>query len=611
MLRDVPRRPPTAQDHLPAFFAEAPDGLAIVDADLQFVYVNEAFARMNGIAADAHQGKTVQDILPKMARIIEPVMRLVLATGTPAVDFEVAGEVPGHPGEPHAWVVSFFPLRDGKGLPAWIGALVVDVTGLKREEERLTRSLLDERRFRVVIESSSDGIALVSPDGIVLYSSPSTSRITGYEPAEFIGRSGFELVHPEDLDRMKALLAKLAHEPGGRLSAETRVRHRDGSWRWVEAIGTNLIDEPSVHAIVVNYRDITERKRAEEAVREANDKLLVQANRLERRNRELSLLREMGELLQACQTNDEAYQVIKRSAREFFADCSGAVYMVNSGHLAEPVAVWGPNAGDEDVFTQDECWALRRGSLHTNLGDASESDLLCRHLGTPPPPVSLCVPMVGRGETLGVLNLRFETADPQPVETYRQLAPAVAERIVLAIDNLNLRESLRVQSIRDPLTGLFNRRYMEASLERELRRADRQRQPIGVIVFDLDHFKSVNDTYGHEAGDVVLAAFGDFLQSRVRKEDIPCRFGGEEFLLILPGASLEDTVARAEQLREESRRMAISHRGRPLGPLTLSLGVAVFPDHGLTGEALIRVADRALYRAKELGRDRVEIAAGV
>jgi len=299
MLRDVPRRPPIAEDHLPAFFAEAPDGLAIVDADLQFVYVNEAFARMNGLSADAHQGKTVQDILPKIARIIEPVMRLVLATGAPAVDFAVAGEVPGLPGEARAWVVSLFPLRDGKGMPAWIGALIVDVTGLKREEERLTRSLLDERRFRVVIENSSDGIALVSPDGIVLYSSPSTSLITGYEAGEFIGRSGFDLVHPEDLDRMKALLADLAREPGGRLAAETRVRHRDGSWRWVEATGANLIDEPSVRAIVVNYRDITGRKRSEEALREANDKLLVQATRLERRNRELSLLREMGELLQA------------------------------------------------------------------------------------------------------------------------------------------------------------------------------------------------------------------------------------------------------------------------------------------------------------------------
>jgi diguanylate cyclase (GGDEF)-like protein len=186
------------------------------------------------------------------------------------------------------------------------------------------------------------------------------------------------------------------------------------------------------------------------------------------------------------------------------------------------------------------------------------------------------------------------------------LALSVAEDMALALANLRLRETLRSQAIRDPLTGLFNRRYMEETLERELNRVKRQGAPLGVIMMDLDHFKQYNDTYGHSAGDDLLSALGSLIKSQIREEDIACRYGGEEFLLILPGTSMEVTLERAEILRQAVQEMHLRYRS--LKPITLSLGVAVYPDHGDTGLEIIQAADAALYRAKQAGRDRVMAA---
>jgi len=173
---------------------------------------------------------------------------------------------------------------------------------------------------------------------------------------------------------------------------------------------------------------------------------------------------------------------------------------------------------------------------------------------------------------------------------------------------VRLREILRNQSIRDPLTGLFNRRYMEETLEREVRRARRGTRPMGVLMLDLDRFKQLNDTSGHEAGDAFLREMGELLQRSLRREDIACRYGGEEFVVVLPDASLEDARRRAEQIREAIKMLRISSQGAIVGPLTASIGVAGFPDHGLSGETLVRAADTALYRAKREGRDRVVVA---
>jgi diguanylate cyclase (GGDEF)-like protein len=193
------------------------------------------------------------------------------------------------------------------------------------------------------------------------------------------------------------------------------------------------------------------------------------------------------------------------------------------------------------------------------------------------------------------------------------LASVVSRRDLVQIDRqtrqLTLSEArLREQSVRDPLTELFNRRYMEETLRREVRRAEREDRPLGVIMLDIDHFKRFNDTLGHAAGDGLLRELGHLLPRSVRESDVVCRYGGEEFVLILPDASLEVARQRAEHLRGEVSTLHTIHKGRSLGAVTISLGVAAFPTHGSTGEAILESADAALYRAKAEGRDRVIVA---
>jgi len=180
------------------------------------------------------------------------------------------------------------------------------------------------------------------------------------------------------------------------------------------------------------------------------------------------------------------------------------------------------------------------------------------------------------------------------------------ERILAVQQQLwEAKEALRLQAIRDPLTGLYNRRYMEEALERELRRARHGQHPLSVMMFDLDHFKTFNDTAGHQAGDRVLKYIGELLEARTRREDVPCRYGGEEFVLILPGAPIHVAARRGREFGETIRESTIEYEGKTLGPITVSIGVACFPQHGATSADLVGAADHALYRAKQEGRDRV------
>jgi diguanylate cyclase (GGDEF)-like protein len=215
--------------------------------------------------------------------------------------------------------------------------------------------------------------------------------------------------------------------------------------------------------------------------------------------------------------------------------------------------------------------------------------------------------MMAQGDAHGVLHL--QAAQPAgPLDELQRLAVMLAEHTALALANLNLRETLRSQSIRDPLTGLYNRRYLEETLDREIRRAERNQRGLGLMMIDADHFKDFNDLHGHQAGDVVLQALGQTMQSLIRGGDIASRYGGEEFVLLLPETSVEVTTRRANDLRERASQLGIHYRGQLLGRVTLSIGVAGYPEHGLTRDALMRAADRALYQAKQAGRNRGIVA---
>ncbi len=356
--------------------------------------------------------------------------------------------------------------------------------------------------------------------------------------------------------------------------------------------------------------EIDERSRVSGQLEKANTKLTTWVKELETRNREIALLNRMGDMLQACRTLDETFGVITETLGGLLPNEPGALYMLRSSkNTLEMVAKWGEFEGNAEMFPPEDCWGLRRGKAHRvekpGLGQA------CAHIRTPPPFGALCVPMIGQGEVLGMLHLSFSGPEPDQrtdehyrrLESMERLAMTVADHLSLALANLKLRERLQEMSVRDPLTGLYNRRYMQETLEREIKRAQRDSKPISIVMLDVDHFKSVNDTHGHDAGDLVLKTLAGFLGNNFRGEDVACRYGGEEFVLILPGLSLKDSEAKAERIRREvETTMRVRYRDKHLS-ITVSIGVAAFPEHGDHADPLIAKVDAAMYEAKNRGRN--------
>lgn len=341
----------------------------------------------------------------------------------------------------------------------------------------------------------------------------------------------------------------------------------------------------------------------ENVLRNTNEELIVTAEALAHRAHQLTLLEEMSDLLQACDTVAGVFSAISLHMPKMFTNESGAVYILDAyKKKAQAKAVWGERAPSEKAFKSDDCFALRRGGIHRVGTDRA---MECRHVGDQPPVAYACIPMLAQGAPLGLFYLLSDRGISD--EAYN-LAVTVSEHLALALNNIELRETLKEQSLTDPLTGLFNRRFMENLFEREIRRAGRAETGIGVIMMDIDLFKAVNDKYGHAAGDMVLETLGVFLRTSVRMEDYVCRYGGDEFLIVLPGSAKKNTSKRAEDIRERAENIEYLFKGANIGPITLSGGVSFYPSDGRDKNAIIGAADAALYAAKEAGRNCVKEA---
>lgn len=470
------------------------------------------------------------------------------------------------------------------------------------------------RTLGMVLDNMSDLVALLDTQGRRVYNSPSYRKVFG--DTNLNGTDSFKELHPDDRERVQRVFRETV-ETGVGQRIEYRFLPADGRVRYIESQGDVIKDTSGIvtHVVVV-ARDITERKEAEQELEKGNRQLAATVQLLEQRHRQNLILGKVADLMQMCKSVDESRGVVAQHIDELFPYASGNLYLLNVGNnLFETAASWGEAglAGDP-VIDKDDCWALRRGQLHV-IEDA-RSKLVCQHLIVPPVGPCLCAPILGNGELLGMLHLqlgREEAHLPEPVRARRLDAHqawmlAVCEQIGLALVNLRLRESLSAQAVRDSLTGLYNRRYLEQALEREVLRAARNGRTVGVIMLDLDHFKNFNDTHGHEAGDQLLRVLGDYLVTHVRAEDIACRYGGEEFVVILPEASPAMSRARAEELWHGVQHLHVNFHGKLLRGVTASVGVASFPAHGKTAAELVGAADTAMYAAKRRGRDCVATA---
>lgn len=497
---------------------------------------------------------------------------------------------------------------DSQDKPLYFICQIQDITQRKHAESVLRESDAILRSFYNNASMMMGVVELMGNDIIHISDNAATARFFGLTPEIMVNKKASEIGVPKEVLREWVIHYRQCESTGSPIRFEYTYKTASDA-KWFSATFSPI---PTTNGNRVRFSyvidDITERKQAQEQLQQANAQLTSWVKELEERNRDIALLGKLSDILQACLTFDEVYKATVTLVKHLFPEVSGGVFVLSSSkNYVEAVATWGSsNFDSKTLFSPDECWALRRGRSH--LVEVCDCGLECNHIFPDSSSIEyLCIPMMAQGEALGILYLSSQQAGLF-TQARQQIALTVAQHIGLALAKLKLYEALQQQSIRDPLTGLFNRRYLEESLEREIKRATRASKSLAIIMLDVDYFKRFNDTFGHEAGDVVLRELGTFIQKQIRGSDIACRYGGEELVLLLPEASLEVATTRAEAIREGVKNLLIKYHRQPLGAITVSLGVACYPDDGSTGEDVIRAADEALYRAKQLGRDCVVTA---
>jgi diguanylate cyclase (GGDEF)-like protein len=311
------------------------------------------------------------------------------------------------------------------------------------------------------------------------------------------------------------------------------------------------------------------------------------------------LVHDMAHLFQAATVTEELYRIVESFAPRLFPGSSGALFVIDSsGEVVERTAVWGESADFAPFISPDDCLALRGGLPH--VISHPELGLVCAHSARDRQYAQICVPMLAKADVLGFVHLQNRHTDPSGeafTHTQLLLIHDVAEEIALSLANVRVQETLRHQAFRDSLTGLYNRRFMQEALALELHRAERTRLPVGLVMLDVDGFKRINDTYGHAAGDSVLQAISTLLQSKVRASDLLCRYGGDEFVVVMPETSLEDATRRANEWRAAIKLQSIEWERKIIEGLAISFGVSAYPICS-TSALLFREADSALYSAK-------------
>jgi len=316
------------------------------------------------------------------------------------------------------------------------------------------------------------------------------------------------------------------------------------------------------------------------------------------RNGEIELMHELDSILSTCSELTDAKEVIKKLLPALLEGSSGAISIYKSSrNKLNTKLFWGENWQENKYFSPNECWALRKG--HQHIFNQKVKGISCEHFTQLENNSSLCIPLIAHGETIGVMHVvqAFLT------EENSTLSDAIAKRIGLAIANIELKSSLRQQAIKDTLTNLYNRRYLFETLEQLVARSKRHNSEVGIIMVDIDHFKKLNDSYGHDAGDLVLKEVSYFLKSVTRSCDIVCRYGGEEFCVVCPETSKEETLLIAEKLCSGVAQLTIKINQTKKVTSTVSAGVAMYPTEEGSIEDIISLADKALYQAKHAGRN--------
>ncbi|STX51846.1 sensor histidine kinase [Legionella busanensis] len=375
-------------------------------------------------------------------------------------------------------------------------------------------------------------------------------------------------------------------------------------------ISVNLIynEKNEFNGAVQSVRNITKRVQDHIELQESYKKLEQGMEALEDKNKQITLLVEMSDIMLASNSQEELSEVMSKYSARLLNFASGYLYVMHpSKNYLEIISRWGEPTSQDTTFVPEQCWAIRLGRKH-HVSSSNRSELICSHIkiSNPEQNAFLCVPLMAQNDIYGLLYLELVRNGADILdENHKLLINAFAELAALALANVRLRENLRYQSIRDPLTGLYNRRYLEDFLFKHVHQAERAKTTFSVLMLDLDHFKKINDSYGHDAGDAVLKELGRILQGIIRIGDIAARYGGEEFVVAFYDIDHKTTLTRAESIRQAVLRLQVRYGAQQVGPITVSIGVAMYPGDGRTPTELVEAADKALYTAKHNGRNQI------
>lgn len=470
-----------------------------------------------------------------------------------------------------------------------------DITRQRLDMEALRQS---EERFRAIFDAAPTGVVMLTASGHIVQVNPVMSTLFGLPAGEFPHRQATDLACEDDRERLRDIVTHLAAGEPRAAQLELRCQRGDGSRFWAALQFTTLTNPlGQVTAIVAVVEDIDARLTARLAVEAANRRLTDTLATLERHDREITLVNQLYLALQKCDSEADAHSAIAVTMREIFPrQAGGLAVRLGATSYFDVVARWGDASNTGQCFNAEDCCALRDGlAIATGTGRDGAN---CRHLAPAGHDEYRCIPLLVQDKAIGLLTISGVG------DLHLPLLDMLAEAIKLALSNLRLRTLLEHEATHDPLTGMYNRRYLDLTLPRELARCARHGSPLTLAMVDADHFKRFNDSYGHEAGDRVLIGLGRIFNARLRRSDIGARYGGEEFVLVLPDTApagarelLQAVVAEIAQLRVADANV------------TVSIGLVQAPPQGCDMDTLLRAADAALYQAKAAGRNRIELGA--
>ncbi|WP_298819341.1 sensor domain-containing diguanylate cyclase [Chloroflexus sp.] len=552
----------------------------IVDA--RIVAVNTAMCRLTDYSYQDLSGQRLLDLFPNFAEDgVFGELRRVVETGTP---LRRQATITTQSGELR--IIELCVVQIGDGFTG----IWRDITAqVQRDQQWRQQAQLFDHIVDAVIGTDLNYVITSWNRGAELIYGWSASETIGHRLGEFLRTHFSETTAEEAMDTLLQT---------GRWEGEVEQNRRDNTLVPIHSVVVLVRDEKGAPTgIVAVNRDMSERRHFEQLLMKVNQRLEEAMIEAQRQANEVLLVNELHDLLQVCQTRSEAANVIAFSLQRIFPRQIGYVLVRQTGSASlNLLAAWGDCAPTSDPITIDQCWALRRGLLHRAC---PEENLRCAHIPPAYEDCTCCVPLVVQGDIYGLLHIAGRDLPRS------ELIVMTGDAIKLALSNLDLRAMLREQAIIDPLTSLYNRRYLETTLPRELHRAQRERSPLTVAMVDIDYFKQFNDQYGHDAGDTLLRELATIFREHMRQSDLICRYGGEEFVLIMPGINSVTAQQRLQQLKETVQHRPITFAGQLLKPVTISIGYTIcMPDEDNARHALQR-ADAALYAAKRSGRNRV------